>query len=65
MWSKRHPANVDISGANDIAYHWAIMMTTDLNFVVNVVYSATDVFNKLNEGSKMSTRSSVSSKQLI
>ena len=58
MWSNRYPANVDISGANDISYHWAVMMTTDLHFNVNSIYSATDIVNALKERCRISTRSS-------
>ena len=38
------PENVDILGAECIAYHFALMMTTDLKFIINTSYSAADVF---------------------
>ncbi len=65
MWSNLCPANVDILGAEDISLHLAVMLTTDLNFATNVIYSSTDVFNKLNQGYSMNTRSSVSPKLSI
>jgi hypothetical protein len=46
MWSNRGPENVDIFGAECIAYHFAVMMTTNLKFTVNVAYSASDVLAK-------------------
>jgi hypothetical protein len=44
MWLNISTENVDILGAECIAYHFALMMTTDLKFIVNTSYSATDVF---------------------
>ncbi len=59
MWKNKPPEKVDISAANGIAYHWAIAMTTDLNFNMGTQYSATDMFNQLNIVSIRHTRSSI------
>ena len=47
MWSNCSSAKVDFSGAECIAYHFAIMMTTSLKFNVDMAFSAKDVFNRI------------------
>ena len=47
IWSNCSPAKVDISGAECIAYHFAVMMTTNLKFNVDTAYSAKDVFDRI------------------
>ena len=58
MWSKIPPAKVDIYGAESISYHLALMMTTDLKFTLNAIYSAADVFAMIDTGYGMTRRSS-------
>ena len=53
---------MEVSGAECIAYHFAVMMTTDLKINVNKAYSVTDIFDKIslvNEPKAKCTRSSV------
>ena len=59
MWSNSCPAKLDNYGAKDVSYHVAVMLTTDLHFNVNSLYSATDVFNALNQRYRISTRYSL------
>jgi hypothetical protein len=58
MWMNLPPAKVDIYGAESISYHLALMMTTDLKFTLNTIYSAADVFAMINTGYGMIRRSS-------
>ena len=58
MWRNLYPSKLDTNGAKDVAYHWAIAMTTDLYFNISTQCSATDIFNQLNKGSSIHTRSS-------
>ena len=58
MWLNLYPANVDSFGADCISYHMAVMMTTDLQFNVNVAYSASDVYNVIKDKFGLKRRSS-------
>ena len=56
MIAPKSPPLVDIFGAESVAWHAALMMTTDLDFEVDVHYSASDVFLQLIKGNGAQTR---------